>query len=141
MSTDAAVVAPDRLRDLLDTILEALDEGLDGGALASRAYLSRFHFDRLVARGLGEAPATLRRRLLLERAAWQLAGGTSVTEAGIDAGYGSTEAFSRVQSRVRGRPAATARASSGSPRRTASTSTHPPGRGCPAPTGGSTRWT
>jgi AraC-like DNA-binding protein len=99
-----AVVAPDRLRDLLDTILEALDEGLDGGALASRAYLSRFHFDRLVARGLGEAPATLRRRLLLERAAWQLAGGSSVTEAGIDAGYGSTEAFSRAFSRAFGAP-------------------------------------
>lgn len=104
MPTDVAVVAPDRLRDLLDTIIGALDEDLDGGALASRAYLSRFHFDRLVTSGLGEAPATLRRRLLLERAAWALSHGTSVTEAGIDAGYGSTEAFSRAFSRAFGTP-------------------------------------
>jgi AraC-like DNA-binding protein len=98
------VAGPDRLRDLLDTIIEALDDDLDGGALASRAYLSRFHFDRLVTAGLGEAPATFRRRLLLERAAWALAHGTSVTEAGIDAGYGSTEAFSRAFSRAFGAP-------------------------------------
>ena len=97
-------VRPDRLRELLDTIIEALDEPLDGSSLAARAYLSRFHFDRLVAAGLGEPPAALRRRLLLERAAWQLARATSVTEAGIDAGYGSTEAFSRAFSRAFGLP-------------------------------------
>ncbi len=97
-------VRPDRLRELLDTIIDALDDHLDGSSLAGRAYLSRFHFDRLVAAGLGEAPAALRRRLLLERAAWQLAHETSVTEAGIDAGYGSTEAFSRAFSRAFGLP-------------------------------------
>jgi AraC-like DNA-binding protein len=95
-------VRPDRLRDLLDTILDALDDAVDGGSLAGRAYLSRFHFDRLVTAGLGEAPAAFRRRLLLERAAWQLARAHSVTEAGIDAGYGSTEAFSRAFSRAYG---------------------------------------
>jgi AraC-like DNA-binding protein len=51
--------APDRLRQLIDTILNALDERIEGDALAKRAYLSRFHFDRLVRRGLGEAPTTL----------------------------------------------------------------------------------
>ena len=95
---------PDRLRHLIDTILAALDEDIEGDALARRAYLSRFHFDRLVARGLGEAPTTFRRRLLLERAAWQLSQSVSVTEAGLTAGYGSTEAFSRAFTRAYGVP-------------------------------------
>lgn len=95
-------VRPDRLRELVDTVLEAMDEDLDSGSLASRAFLSRFHFDRLVAAGLGEAPGTFRRRLLLERAAWRLERGASVTEAGLEAGYGATEAFSRAFSRAYG---------------------------------------
>lgn len=87
---------------MLDTILAALDDELDGQALAGRAYLSRFHFDRLIAAGVGEGPAAFRRRLLLERAAWRLTGATSVTDAGLEAGYGSTEAFSRAFSRAYG---------------------------------------
>jgi AraC-like DNA-binding protein/uncharacterized damage-inducible protein DinB len=94
---------PDRLRFLIDTIINALDEKIDGDGLAKRAYLSRFHFDRLVANGLGEAPATFRRRLLLERAAWQLHT-TSVTDAGLNAGYNSTEAFTRAFNRAYGAP-------------------------------------
>jgi AraC family transcriptional regulator len=94
---------PDRLRFLIDTIIDALDERIDGDALAKRAYLSRFHFDRLVASGLGEAPAAFRRRLLLERAAWQLQT-SSVTDAGLSAGYGSTEAFTRAFARTYGMP-------------------------------------
>jgi transcriptional regulator GlxA family with amidase domain len=39
---------PDRLRDVVDAVIEALDEGLDGRALAARAMLSPFHFNRLV---------------------------------------------------------------------------------------------
>jgi AraC-like DNA-binding protein len=95
--------APDRLRFLIDTIINALDEQIDGDGLAKRAYLSRFHFDRLVASGLGEAPATFRRRLLLERAAWQLQSIT-VTDAGLNAGYNSTEAFTRAFTRAYGAP-------------------------------------
>src|SRR2546426_12515696 len=34
----------------------------------TRRYLSRFHFDRVIRAAVGEAPATLRRRLLLEKA-------------------------------------------------------------------------
>lgn len=94
----------DGLRRLIDTVLAALDEGLDGRMLAGRAYLSRFHFDRLISAGLGEAPAGFRRRLLLERAAWQLGQGMSVTEAGIAAGYGSPEAFARSFGRAFGVP-------------------------------------
>jgi len=33
---------PDRLRDVVDAVIEALDDGLDGRALATRADRSRF---------------------------------------------------------------------------------------------------
>lgn len=95
-------VPPDRLRDVVDAVLEALDEGLDGAALAARAMLSPFHFNRLVRSGIGEAPATFRRRLLLERAAWQLARGASVTDAALEAGYDAVEAFSRAFTKAHG---------------------------------------
>jgi AraC family transcriptional regulator len=97
-------VPPDRLRDVVDAVLEALDEGLDGRALAARAMLSPFHFNRLVRAGIGEAPAAFRRRLLLERAAWRLGRGASVTEASLEAGYDAVEAFSRAFSRAFGLP-------------------------------------
>ena len=97
-------VPPDRLRDVVDTVLEALDEGLDGPALAARAMLSPFHFHRLVRAGIGEAPAAFRRRLLLERAAWRLGRGASVIEAGLEAGYDAVEAFSRAFTRAHAVP-------------------------------------
>src|SRR5207302_3784358 len=79
----------ERLRTLIDMLIESLDDDERGAELARRAYLSRFHFDRLVAAALGETPAAFRRRLLLERAAYQLTLGASVTEAAFDAGYSS----------------------------------------------------
>jgi AraC-like DNA-binding protein len=94
----------DRLRDVVDAVIEALDEGLDGRALAARAMLSPFHFNRLVRAGIGEPPAAFRRRLLLERAAWQLGRGLSVTDAGLEAGYDAIEAFSRAFTRAHGVP-------------------------------------
>ncbi len=97
-------VPPDRLRDVIDAILEALDQNHQGRALAARAMLSPFHFNRLVRAGIGEAPAGFRRRLLLERAAWQLGRGASVTEASIEAGYDAVEAFSRAFARAHGVP-------------------------------------
>src|SRR4051812_7675226 len=97
-------VQPDRLRDIVDTVLEALDEGIDGRALAARAMLSPFHFNRLVRAGIGEAPAAFRRRLLLERAAWRLGRGASATDAGFEAGYEAIEAFSRAFTRAHGVP-------------------------------------
>jgi AraC-like DNA-binding protein len=97
-------VPPDRLRDIVDAVLEALDEGLDGRALAARAMLSPFHYNRLVRAGIGEAPAAFRRRLLLERAAWRLGRGATVTEAALEAGYDAVEAFSRAFSRAFGVP-------------------------------------
>jgi AraC-like DNA-binding protein len=93
---------PDRLRDVIDAVVEALDEDLDGRALAARAMLSPFHFNRLVRAGIGEPPVAFRRRLLLERAAWRLGRGASVTEAGLEAGYDAVEAFSRAFTRAHG---------------------------------------
>jgi AraC family transcriptional regulator len=97
---------PDRLRDLIDLVLASLDEpGADGSALARRAHFSRDHLDRLLAAATGESPVALRRRLLLERAAWQLrTGAADVSAAGAAAGYGSTAAFSRAFARAYGVP-------------------------------------
>lgn len=97
-------VRPDRLRDVIDAVIEAIDQGLDGRAVAARAMLSPFHFNRLVSAGIGEPPAAFRRRLLLERAAWQLGRGASVTDAALDAGYQAVEAFSRAFVRAHGVP-------------------------------------
>ncbi len=45
------------------------DHNVSGSDLAARAYLSRFHFDRVVGAASGETPARFRRRVLLERCA------------------------------------------------------------------------
>ena len=94
----------DRLRGILDLVEASLDEpGLSGGDLAGRAYLSRFHFDRLVAAAVGEPPGAFRRRLLLERAAHRLVTGSdAVTDIAFATGYGSLEAFSRAFARSYG---------------------------------------
>jgi AraC family transcriptional regulator len=86
----------DRLRTLIDVLVDSLRNPADAEELARRVYFSRFHFDRLVAAALHESPGAFRRRLLLERAAWCLTNGTSVTEAAIEAGYSSAEAFARA---------------------------------------------
>jgi AraC-like DNA-binding protein len=100
------VPVADRLRDLIDLVLGSLDEpGADGRALAERAHFSRDHLDRLLAAATGESPVALRRRLLLERAAWQLrSGAASASEAATAAGYGSAAAFSRAFARAYGEP-------------------------------------
>jgi len=95
---------PDRLRDVIDAVVEALDESLDGRALAARAMLSPFHFNRLVRAGIGEPPVAFRRRLLLERAAWRLGRGATVIDAALEAGYDAAEAFSRAFTRAHGVP-------------------------------------
>src|SRR5262245_5853037 len=87
----------DRLRELIDLVLGSLDEpGANGSALARRANFSRDHLDRLLNAATGETPAALKRRLLLERAAWQLRRGATPSEAAAAAGYGSLAAFSRA---------------------------------------------
>ena len=69
----------------------------------SRLHLSRFHADRLIAAAAGEPPGALRRRILLERAAYRLV--TTHEELlpiALDAGYGSHEAFTRAFTRAFG---------------------------------------
>jgi AraC-like DNA-binding protein len=95
----------DRLRDLIDLVLDSLDEPADGASLARRAHFSRDHLDRLLAAATGESPVALRRRLLLERAAWQVRTRVaSPSEAASAAGYGSLAAFSRAFARAYGAP-------------------------------------
>jgi AraC family transcriptional regulator len=92
------------LREIIRLVEQSLDEpGLDAGELASRACLSRFHFDRLASALLGEAPGAFRRRIVLERAAHRLVS-TSVTviQLGAEAGYTSPDAFTRAFSRAYG---------------------------------------
>ena len=99
----ASTITRDRLRTLIDVLLESLDDRARGDELAQRVYLSRFHFDRLLAAGLGESPAAFRRRLLLERAAFELvARDVAVIDAALGAGYGSPEAFTRAFRRAFG---------------------------------------
>lgn len=95
----------DRLRELLDVVLA--EDNADLGAMAADAYLSPYHFSRQLRRGSGEPPVALRRRVLLERAAWALRQGTSVTEAAWQAGFESVEGFSRAFSRAYGQPPST----------------------------------
>ncbi|MDO9456664.1 AraC family transcriptional regulator [Nocardioides sp.] len=97
------------MRDALDRILDLAQAGLDDPSaraedLAARAHLSRFHFDRVVTATGGEAPGALRRRLLLERAAYRLLRhpDRTVLDVAVEAGYGSHEAFTRAFARAYG---------------------------------------
>jgi AraC family transcriptional regulator len=96
----------DRLSGILDLVQGSLDQPeTTGDDLAGRAFLSRFHFSRLVTAALGEPPGEFRRRLLLERAAHRLSDTADpVIEVALDAGYGSPEAFARAFSRAYGAP-------------------------------------
>ncbi|WP_028647472.1 helix-turn-helix domain-containing protein [Nocardiopsis sp. CNT312] len=95
----------DRLRELLDAVLNEDHRTL--ADMAGGAHSSPFHFTRTLSRDTGEAPVAMRRRVMLERAAWHLKGGGSVTDAAWGAGYGSVEGFSRAFTRAFGRPPST----------------------------------
>ncbi|WP_283135729.1 helix-turn-helix domain-containing protein [Rhizohabitans arisaemae] len=92
---------PDRLRHLIELLIDSVADP-DAAPVHERAYLSRFHLDRLITAGLGEPPAAFRRRLALERAAWRLQRSGSVTDAGLEAGYEATESFIRAFRRAYG---------------------------------------
>src|ERR1700756_746398 len=86
--------ARDRLSGLVANSLDTQAKTQD---LARQAYQSRTQFHRLFRTVVEETPAAMRRRLLLERAAYQLAHtGMSVTDVACDANYGSLEAFTRA---------------------------------------------
>src|SRR5436305_15286706 len=88
-------------RDAAERLSAILTKSLDTQAstqdLARQAYRSRTHFHKLFRTAVEETPAAMRRRLVLERAAYQL-GHTSmsVTDIALDANYGSLEAFTRA---------------------------------------------
>ena len=86
---------------LSGVVLSSLDEQIDSERLARQAYRSRTQFFRVFRAMVDEAPTAMRRRLLLERAAWQL-GRTRVpvTDIAFDAHYGSLEAFTRAFQRA-----------------------------------------
>ena len=88
-------------QDTADRLSAVVANSLDTQAktqdLARRAYQSRTQFHRLFRIVVEETPAAMRRRLLLERAAYQLGHtGASVTDVALDANYGSLEAFTRA---------------------------------------------
>ncbi len=84
----------ERLRKV---VMDSLDVESEDRDLARSAFQSRTQFHRVFRALLAETPAAMRRRLLLERAAWRL-GRTddAVTEIALDAQYGSLEAFTRA---------------------------------------------
>ncbi|MDO9495511.1 MAG: helix-turn-helix domain-containing protein [Nocardioides sp.] len=90
----------DRLRELLDAVLD--DDNRTLGDMAGDAHSSPYHFSRSLTRDAGEPPVAMKRRVLLERAAWRLRGGTTVTDAAFEAGYESVEGFSRAFRRAYG---------------------------------------
>ncbi|WP_422742964.1 helix-turn-helix transcriptional regulator [Mycobacterium sp. WMMD1722] len=92
----------DRLRELLDAVVDTDNAAV--GDMARSSFASQFHFSREVRRLTGEAPAALRRRIILERAAWRLRGGQSVAAVAADEGWSSPEVFSRAFRRTFGVP-------------------------------------
>lgn len=94
--------ARDRLRELLDAVLHDEHRTLDD--MAGGAHSSPYHFARRLSSQAGEPPVAMRRRVMLERAAWRLRGGASVTDVAFDAGYESVEGFSRAYARAYGHP-------------------------------------
>lgn len=84
----------DRLRELLDAVVDSANTDVPDMARSSHA--SEFHFSREVRRLTGESPAALRRRVMLERAAWRLQRGAGVAEVAAAEGWSSAEVFSRA---------------------------------------------
>jgi AraC family transcriptional regulator len=78
-------------------VLNSLDASASTEDLARQAYQSRTQFHRLFRALIDETPAAMRRRLLLERAAYRLVHTrSSITDIALDANYSSLEAFTRA---------------------------------------------
>ena len=94
----------DTFAQFLDVLAGGLDDDtLTGAGFASRLHLSRFHFDRIISSIAGEPPQALRRRVLLERAAYRLIStDRHILDVAIEAGYSSHEAFTRAFRRAFG---------------------------------------
>lgn len=98
----------DTFARFIDVLAGTLDDDVSGEAIAARLHLSRWHVDRIVSAVAGEPPARLRRRILLERAAYRLlASQDEVLTIALEAGYASHEAFTRAFARAFGEPPST----------------------------------
>jgi AraC family transcriptional regulator len=86
-----------KMARLSGIVRDALDEPSTTADLARQAYQSRTQFHRVFRAVVEETPAAMRRRLLLERAAFQLAHTeAAVTDIAFETNYGSLEAFTRA---------------------------------------------
>lgn len=100
-ATDTFAAFVDHLAEVLD------DHDTSPEELAGRLHFSRFHLDRMVRSVAGEPPQTLRRRILLERAAYRMITTTApLIDIAVEAGYGSHEAFTRAFTKAYGVPPA-----------------------------------
>jgi AraC-like DNA-binding protein len=126
-----ALPVTDTFTSFVDDLVELLDDhDATGEDLAARAFLSRSHFDRVVAGIAGETPSRLRRRVLLERAAFRLrTSDDGILEIAHEAGYSSNEAFTRAFARAYGVAPSAWRAAPGPIRLDAPNGVHfhPPG--------------
>jgi AraC family transcriptional regulator len=87
----------DTAKRICAIVSNSLDTQAKTQDLARQAHQSRTQFHRLFRTVVEETPGAMRRRLLLERAAYQLAHtGMSVTNVALNANYGSLEAFTRA---------------------------------------------
>ena len=86
----------DTLAEFVEAVAASLDEPARAGELAARVHLSRAQLDRVVSAAAGEPPGRLRRRILLERAAFRLLEGRGILDVAVEAGYSSNEAFTRA---------------------------------------------
>jgi AraC family transcriptional regulator len=88
---------PDKRIQLSGIVFNTLDDNRTTEEMSRLAYQSRTQFHRLFRALVEETPAALRRRLLLERAAFQLSqSDASITDIALNANYGSLEAFTRA---------------------------------------------
>lgn len=91
------MIRVDEAQRLSGVVVDSLDQIQDARGLARDAYQSRTQFYRVFRAMVEETPVAMCRRLLLERAAWQLSRTQlSVTEISLFANYGSLEAFTRA---------------------------------------------
>jgi AraC-like DNA-binding protein len=91
-----------RAKDLMD---RRYAEPLDVAAMAREAYASSAHFARSFKRAFGETPHAYLQRRRIERAQELLRGtDLSVTDAGLEVGFGSSSSFSRAFREVAGEP-------------------------------------
>lgn len=87
----------DEAQRLREIVQDSLDREQSANDLARHAWRSRTQFYRVFRAMIEETPVAMRRRLQLERAAWQLSRTQlSVTEVSLNANYGSLEAFTRA---------------------------------------------